>query len=1065
MGKKFEAAYGFDASGKKIINVGKADKNVNTDAVNVEYFNQYNTTQIFSPDRDYDKDFVVVQDDKIYKAKVNILAGIFKPLEWQRIRVDTEWTSIDSTPVGGYTLLYGQSIMANTQFNELTFNLPANRVEGESVVIRDVGFNTGVNPINVISSNGDIVTGDLSTKTTRVITRPGIVNVFTYSRGAWFLNSTLPSRKYYATSGIEYVMQSGDVVYKKTSTGLITVTLPKFARDGDEITLYDVDTMNSKNHTRFKISDGSGHTIGKLSTIEHIGKSIGVAKFIFEESTSNWKVWTGDLRGRIKTVSGTNYDAVANESVFIKCRPTPTTPYTTTINLPTGAAMGDTVSIFTKCTMAHQTVVINATGEDMFVRKIETLDYPRFSEYPANGTDWVHTKTFTITSDNYKPSIIIFYDDVAKLWYFGEYTNTIERVDSNNRGRLGVIELATILDAQVDKDANPNKEKAITPETLAKRTALENRQGIARIATTAEVNKLSGSVYDDLTIITPKKLNEKSATETMRGLIEIGTTAEVNANVNDLVAVTPKKLNERTATEARRGVLDLVGTVTVAGGDSRSVAGTGVYNFNDNTKGVTSKSLHQLIATEKDIGLSFIATENEVTAIESPPVNAKQPLVVTIQTLDKKIAKEDRKGISQIALQAEVLAGVDDFKYVTSKKLHNRVSTEVLHGLSRYATQPEVQTGTLDTAIVTPLKLQNKIISMIATQPETDLGESDFKYITPKKLNDRRSTEALHGLSRYATQAEVNAGVIDNAIVTPLKLQERIASETLTGIVSLVKTVSVAGTGRLIAGTGVYDFNDNVKAVTPKSLDQLVATNNALGLSYLATEAEVTAITPVAVNAKQPLVVTIQTLDKKIAKEDRKGISQIATAADILTGTDDFKYVTSKKLKTSQLVFVKKAGDTMTGKLVSNSPIAPNLPEVDENALPTEPTTGFWLSYINFKINEYPKAKVYGTALDSTTGTLTNFGSSIDSVTQIWSPTKGNKKFIRSGDSSGFGPWDEIYTKNNRPTPDEIGAVSDESGVMENMIVRDRFQVGNVVFQVNRENRSLDFIWLDDPLP
>lgn len=1061
MDKKFKATSGFDASNKKIINVAKADHSIPTDAVNVEFFDENNTVQLFEQ-RAYDKDFAVVYDSKLYISLAPIAAGPFNPLEWARIRSDTQFTQVEQTPLAGYTLKYGDSILANSQFNELLFNLPENRVEGESIEIRDIGFRTGEKSIIIKSISGDIKSNNTSVAEFQ-ITTPGIQVVFTYSRGAWYATTTAATRRYYASTGSSIKMQSGDIVFRNTATGLITLALPKYANNGDQITLFDVDQMNSKNHTKVDITAGSGHTIGTNNAVTLLGKTIGVTRFIFNKSQMNWKVWNGDLRGRIQTVTQASYNMVANESIFVKCRTTPTTPYTSNIKLPTNVSSGDICKIITKCTMAHQTVVIEATGDDQILRNVNTLEYPKYSEYPTGGSTWVQTKTLTITSANYKPTVELFYSESEKLWYVSEYQTTTEKVDSLNRDRFGVVQLATVAEGQVDKSSNPNKEKVITPEILANRTATETRQGIAAIATTLEVNKLSTDLYDDLKFITPKKLNERTATETRRGLLEIGTQAEVNSSTVDDVIITPKKLSARLSSESLTGIIQLESTGAVAGA-SRAAVGTGSYNFNSNTKAITAKSLNELVATDKAKGIVYLATENEATAATPPLYNPAQPIVLTVQTLDKKIAQEDRKGLTQIATQAQTNLGTDDFTYITPKKLNTRVSTETLTGLTRYATQPETQAGVIDNASITPLKLQNRITTLIATQPETDLGAVDNKFITPKKLNDRKATETLTGLSRYATQQETNLGVDNASIVTPKKLGDRKATEQLDGIIKIVSSTGTSGSSRVTAGTGVFNFNDNTSAVTPKALNQLIATDKAKGVVYLATEAETTAITPVAANTDQPLVVTIHTLDKKIAKEDRKGLTQIASAADVLTGTDDFKYITSKKLKTSQEVFVKKSGDQMTGKLSLNSPVAPMLPEMSEGTLPTLPTTGFWLSNIKSKISEYPRASVFGTDQLATTGTLTNFGSDIDSVTQIWAPTKANKKYIRSGDSTGFGPWDEIYTKNNRPTPTEIGAVSDEFGALESLVVRDRFQIGNVLLKVNQENRSLDFIWLDDPL-
>ncbi|MGG7385221.1 hypothetical protein ACQ7CD_11085, partial [Escherichia coli] len=123
---------------------------------------------------------------------------------------------------------------------------------------------------------------------------------------------------------------------------------------------------------------------------------------------------------------------------------------------------------------------------------------------------------------NYVPVLQLAYieDSDGKYWVVQQNVPTVERVDSlndSNRARLGVIALATQAQANVDLENSPQKELAITPETLANRTATETRRGIARIATTAQVNQNTTFSFADDIIITPKKLNERTATETRRG--------------------------------------------------------------------------------------------------------------------------------------------------------------------------------------------------------------------------------------------------------------------------------------------------------------------------------------------------------------------------------------------------------------------------------------------------------------------------------------------------------------------------------------------------------------------
>jgi len=75
-----------------------------------------------------------------------------------------------------------------------------------------------------------------------------------------------------------------------------------------------------------------------------------------------------------------------------------------------------------------------------------------------------------------------------------------------------------------------------------------------------------------------------------------------------------------------------------------------------------------------------------------------------------KQATEDKKGIAEIATQAEANGGTDDSHIITPKKLAARTATETRKGLAEIATQSEVNAGTDDTKIVTPKKLKDSII-------------------------------------------------------------------------------------------------------------------------------------------------------------------------------------------------------------------------------------------------------------------------------------------------------------------------------------------------------------------
>ena len=103
-----------------------------------------------------------------------------------------------------------------------------------------------------------------------------------------------------------------------------------------------------------------------------------------------------------------------------------------------------------------------------------------------------------------------------------------------------------------------------------------------------------------------------------------------------------------------------------------------------------------------------------------------------------KQATENRKGIAEIATQAETNTGTDDEKIVTPKKLAARTATESRKGVAEIATQAETNAGTDDEKIVTPKKLATFWATGIEKQiVEIDsTGETEITLNTPMPNTD-----------------------------------------------------------------------------------------------------------------------------------------------------------------------------------------------------------------------------------------------------------------------------------------------------------------------------------------
>ena len=119
-------------------------------------------------------------------------------------------------------------------------------------------------------------------------------------------------------------------------------------------------------------------------------------------------------------------------------------------------------------------------------------------------------------------------------------------------------------------------------------------------------------------------------------------------------------------------------------------------------------------------------------------------------------ATETINGTSKIATQTEVDAGLEDTKIVTSKKLKarldsllagitstyvelTRLATETTNGISKLATQIEVDAGLEDTKIVTSKKLKARLDTLLAGITSTYVLKTD------------NASETVKGVSKYGT--------------------------------------------------------------------------------------------------------------------------------------------------------------------------------------------------------------------------------------------------------------------------------------------------------------------------
>ncbi|UPW37964.1 hypothetical protein ESCO10_00050 [Escherichia phage vB_EcoM_ESCO10] len=816
----FRATSGLDAAGEKVINVAKADYNVLDDGVNVEFFIDENTIQAYDETRGYKKGFAVIHDQRIWVAQrdIDAPAGTFVPGYWTATRTDPKWITVASPT---RQLASGEYIAVDSAASFTTFTLPPNPTDGDTVVIKDIGGRVGYNEIKVQSSsapgggNQKIVRfGNQFTET--LITKPFSYNMIIFANRLWHFweagNEERGVRVEPNTA--QFQAQAGDNVLRRyTSGAVIKFTLPKYANQGDMIKTVDIDGLGSKFHLIVETFDASS-ALGKQGQHSMEFRTSGDGFFVYNSTEKLWYVWDGDRQTRLRVIRD-DVELLANESIIV-FGPNNTTPQTINITLPTGVAQGDTVKIALNYLRKAQTVNIKAAVGDKIASSVQLLQFPKRSEYPPD-TEWVLNDVLTFNGNlSYTPVIELSYieDNTTggKYWVVAQNVPTVERVDSKDdltRARLGVIALASQTQANVDHENNPEKELAITPQTLANRVATESRRGIARIATTAQVNQNTGFAFQDDLIISPKKLNERTATETRRGVAEIATQQETDAGVDDTTIITPKKLQTRQGTEDLSGIVKYVSTVGTTPADTRENVGTNVYNKNTTTLVISPKALDQYKADQNNQGAVYLATQAETDAGATNPGFSNS--VVTPETLGARRSTDTNHGLIEIATQVEVNAGTDYTRAVTPKTLNDRKATEALSGIAEIATQVEFDAGTDDTRISTPLKIKTRFNNTARTSVSAASGliESGTLW-NHYTLDISEASNTQRGTARLATQTEVNVGTDDKTIITPLKLQAKKATESSEGI------VKIATRAETITGTSI------ITAVSPGSLKWIV---------------------------------------------------------------------------------------------------------------------------------------------------------------------------------------------------------------------------------------------------
>ena len=471
--RKFRAEDGLDAGGDKIVNVALADRTVGTDGVNVDFLVQENTVQNYDDTRAYTKDFIVLYDNRFYQALSDIPApaGPFSLAKWKATRTDAEWITVQG---GDFQLSVGNSIAVDTSAGtDINFTLPQNPLDGDTVILSDIGGRVGYVKVQITAEAQSIVNFRGQQVRSVLMTHPKSKMVFIFSNRLWQMYvSDYERNAVTVTPAKPYQAQPNDFIIRRfTSAAPINITLPRNANNGDIINLVDLDKLNPLYHTIVKTYDDTT-SIREAGVHVAEGRNTAEAFFVYDSANSLWRVWEGDQKSRLRIVRN-DTDLRPNEEVLVFGTNNDTIS-TVNLTLPTDILSGDTVKISLNYMRKGQTVKIKAAEGDTIASSISLLQFPKRSEYPPD-TQWVSVSELEFNGDtSYVPVLelayIEDYSSETKYWVVQQNTVTVERVDASSnttRARLGVIALASQAQANVDLENAPGKELAITPEIFS----------------------------------------------------------------------------------------------------------------------------------------------------------------------------------------------------------------------------------------------------------------------------------------------------------------------------------------------------------------------------------------------------------------------------------------------------------------------------------------------------------------------------------------------------------------------------------------------------------------------
>lgn len=859
--KHLRATYGLDSGGEKVINVGYPSDL--SDGVNIQYYIDNNTVQVYDESRGYEEHFIVQYNRKLYSAdrQISKPAGPFNIEAWNEIRVDTLWKTFNLQQQFEHLSEPGEQILYDIRYSSRSIVLPQEPNHGDSVWIKD-NFNAlQYNLLQVITNKYSFQTGGQEFKPSI----PGEMNMFVWDNNQKYwrvfrffqeqsqnnIKSTVkPTRSDAVQVGVNQLVTVNSLEKNHE------IKFPIFANDNETITIIDEHQNLGQNPLKINCFNDTYKINNQVGS--YLLDKPGVTTFIYKQVDKNWHP-VFEVTDSWKKITQ-NYKTKAFEKLHLQ----PTSNIT--ITLPDSAQIGDEVTLTNTYGYGFTVTIVPSQQTQKIIGDINQQYNRKYNQLTKGRPSEVNSFVLPSNAGTY---VQLTYLEENK-WFVNHFTSRIEHVDELNRSRPGIQQLATQDEVNKNHEDNPKDDQIVTPKTLANKTSTETRRGIQRIATLSEANlPTSGNHLHDV-IITPKTLNHRQATEEIRGVAEVTTNTEVLDNNNDTHIITPKKLDHRRATESLQGVALLVSTNNPVAATSRSTEGTGVYkHLTNNIDIITPKQLSQAQATENSKGVAYISTQSEANDSKE---NASDQVIITPKKLANRTALENRTGVARMVNRASnehkqnINNSLHSEVFITPKALAEREATENLSGIAFIATQSDVDLGQLDTKILTPKKFKawnqydhfvqntqtgiehqgniwDRVTLTIRPATETQVGTLrtatqeeansqgtaalDTLYITPKKLDARRATQNLYGISKIATNAEIDAGTLNNeTFISPAGLlrwtrtsQNAQFQESNRGVGKAANITETWVGNQTTGQSQTYQQYQDILVVTPRKLN------------------------------------------------------------------------------------------------------------------------------------------------------------------------------------------------------------------------------------------------------